>query len=106
MARGEVFLEPPNRLYDGGHSRQQWSMFWADNYTTSAYIGFVDTDTLFTTVVHPRALFSAGRPIVFGNVGKRTSEFWAKAGRTTEAVLRKPEVQQGFPLTALSALND
>ena len=95
-----MFLEPPNRLYDGGHSRQQWSMFWADNYTSSAYVGFIDTDTFFTTPVHPRALFSNGRPIVLGTVGARTSEFWAMAGRTTAAVLQKPEVCDNHRVSA------
>ena len=28
-----------------GWDRQQWIMFWADNFTDSDYVGFIDTDT-------------------------------------------------------------
>lgn len=45
-------LQDPSPYHgESGHDRQQWSMFWADNYTSSDYVGFVDTDTLFDTLV-------------------------------------------------------
>ena len=37
--------------YRTGLDRQQWYMFWADNFTRSEYVGFVDADTLFITYV-------------------------------------------------------
>lgn len=37
------FQSPNDRVYNGvGHTRQQWTKFWADNYTAADYIAFVE----------------------------------------------------------------
>eukprot|EP01084_Bolivina_argentea_P253927 426741_1 len=62
------FEAEPNTTYIG-HDRQQWSMFYADKYMNDKdeYIGFVDTDTIFQTVVFPSDLFhDIDHPIMFG----------------------------------------
>jgi hypothetical protein len=52
-------------LYGTGWYIQQLIMFWADNFTSSDYIGFVDDDTLFTRAVNALELFDErGRPRV------------------------------------------
>lgn len=52
-------------VYNSGYDRQQYSMFWADNFTKAEYVGFVDTDTAFITYVDYFDLFDeAGRPVV------------------------------------------
>lgn len=40
-----------------GYARQQWSTFYADNYTDAEWIGIVDSDTAFITPVVPDDLF-------------------------------------------------
>ncbi len=55
---------PTFPYYREGYDRQQYNMFWADNYTTSDYIGFVDTDTIFTTYIDREDLFEDGKPVI------------------------------------------
>ena len=51
--------------YGRGYLIQQLIMFWADNFTNSEYIGFVDDDTLFSRSIQPNDLFDTmGRPRV------------------------------------------
>mmetsp|Transcript_32332 Transcript_32332/g.46640 ORF Transcript_32332/g.46640 Transcript_32332/m.46640 type:complete len:440 (+) Transcript_32332:53-1372(+) len=53
-----------------GYDRQQLMMFWADNFTNSEYIGFCDSDTLFSTYVDRLDIFSeTSKPIIIGLVG-------------------------------------
>lgn len=92
----KVVYETPSTAYETGYDRQQWSMFWADNYTTATYVGFVDTDTLFTTRVHPGDLFECGRPLVLGVVGAEKATQWVSSSKTTALVLGKPEVMRGM----------
>ena len=63
---GGVSFQPikQSSFYKGGYDRQQYSMFWADNYTSSEYIGFCDTDTAFITYVDLYDLFEDSRPVV------------------------------------------
>jgi hypothetical protein len=92
----KVFYEEPSTVYKSGHDRQQWSMFWADNYTTSVYVGFLDTDTVFTTRVHAGDLFEFNRPLVHGVVGRPENSFWDLVGMNTAGVLGRPEVMRGM----------
>ena len=73
-----AFAQPdPVTYHSSGHDRQQLVMFWADNFTASEYVGFVDTDTLFITQVVERDLFdTTGRPVVIGIVGKPQNDWW------------------------------
>lgn len=55
------FNNPPPEYYGGGgHNRQQYLMFWADNFTTSEFVGFVDTDCFFLTYVDREDIFEEG----------------------------------------------
>ncbi len=65
----KISLSPPSHYYRHGHDRQQRMMFWADNYTTAEYVGFVDTDCVFLTHIDREDLFEDGRPVVNGRVG-------------------------------------
>lgn len=46
-------------VYRTGHDRNQYLMFFADNYSTSEYVAFVDTDTVFHTYVDRDDLFDS-----------------------------------------------
>lgn len=67
-----------------GWHRQQLIMLWADNFTDSAYVGFVDDDTIITNHVLYEDLFDEdGRPVVIGRSTDGTStrsddKFWSK----------------------------
>jgi hypothetical protein len=50
-------------LFRRGWNIQQLIMLWADNFTTSEFIGFLDDDTLFSKAIIPYDIFdSQGRP--------------------------------------------
>jgi hypothetical protein len=50
-------------LFSKGWNIQQLIMLWADNFTTSEFIGFLDDDTLFSKAIIPYDVFdSQGRP--------------------------------------------
>jgi hypothetical protein len=52
-------------VYGTGWFLQQLVMFWADNFTDSEYIGFLDDDAIFSKAVQPYDLFDKmGRPRV------------------------------------------
>jgi hypothetical protein len=54
-----------NARFGRGWCIQQLIMFWADNFTDSEFIGFVDDDTLFSKAIQPEDIFdSMGRPHV------------------------------------------
>jgi hypothetical protein len=57
--------------YRSGYDRQQYAMFWADNFTSvgTEYVGFVDTDALFYTYVDREDLFEEGKPVVNARSG-------------------------------------
>lgn len=52
-----------------GYSRQQYSNFYSDLYSSRDYIGIVDTDSYFATPVAPEDLFVDGKPRLFGYNG-------------------------------------
>lgn len=70
---------PPSIYYgDKGYDRQQYIMFYPENYTSAEYVGFVDTDTMFFTYVGYTDLFEGGKPIIHGRSGPfGKEEFWA-----------------------------
>lgn len=62
----------------------------ADNHTDADYIAFVDTDTLFITVITYELLFDDyGRPRAFGSLGPPAMLFWS-AARLRPASARFP----------------
>eukprot|EP00667_Euglena_gracilis_P003800 EG_transcript_3809 len=93
-----VVLNPITPFYSHGHDRQQFFMFFADHYCDGEYIGFVDTDCLFVTPVVYSDLFTGGKPVVIGAIGKRLigDGFWADTPRATHFFLGKPEVARGM----------
>ena len=66
-----------------GYDRQQWMMFWADNYSTSEYVGFVDADCVFITSIDREDLFEDGKPVVNGRIGINKRPPWSQAPATT-----------------------
>jgi len=80
-----------------GHDRQQLRMFQADMYTDSEYIGFVDTDAVFTTPVVEESLFENGKPIIIGRIGKYDGDpgkFWSLAPQATEWAFGTKEIMR------------
>jgi hypothetical protein len=80
-----------------GHDRQQLRMFQADMYTDSPYVGFVDTDAVFTTPVVEENLFEDGKPIIIGRIGKYDGDpgkFWSKAPQATEWAFGTKEIMR------------
>lgn len=68
----------------GGHNRQQWLMMWADNFTQSELIGFLDTDTVFSTRVALDDLYDEdGKPRANVVYGQPYNYWWEKVPRST-----------------------
>lgn len=87
------YREPGDRsiYHNKGKSRMFWDMFYPEKCTTAPYVGFVDTDTFFSTFVTPSLLFENGKPIVIAKVGEPAYPCWEVA---TELFLDKKEVLQ------------
>ena len=66
----------PSTYYRNGGDRQQLVMFWADNFTTSEYIGFVDTDTVFLTYIDREDLFENNKPVINGRSMSFDEDGW------------------------------
>ena len=47
-----------------GWNRQQWLMFWPENFTRAEYVGFLDSDAFFVTRVAKGDIFHNGKPII------------------------------------------
>ncbi len=58
-----------------GHSLQQLSMFYVEGCFTNKYVGFVDSDTFFSTMVTPELMFNGSKPIVLGVYGKNRKDW-------------------------------
>ena len=91
MTPGGVHISrsSPSPFYRFGYDRQQLLMFWADNFTTSEYVAFSDTDTLFITYVDKEDLFENGKPVVISQFGNHNHFDWA-AG--TKRALKVDEI--------------
>ena len=89
----------PEIYYGWGKARMFWDMMHPDLCTNATYVGFVDTDTLFDTIVTPQLLFEDNKPIIVAKIGLAPYACWVK---TTERFLKKKEVMQcmsTFPVT-------
>ena len=74
----------PRHISGGGHDRQQLIMFWADNFTNSEYVGFLDDDTFITNHVLLEDIFDEkGRPHVWGRSNHISDGFWKGVEKTT-----------------------
>ena len=83
-----VYVKKPTTAVIGSNHfsdrfRMYYDAFYPELYTKAEYIGFVDTDTLFTTPVTPQSLFEDKKPIVVGIAGNvfyaTCTEFMLKA---------------------------
>ena len=98
----DICYRPPGdpMIYHGwGKARMFWDMMHPDLCTNATYVGFIDTDTFFDTVVTPQLLFEDSKPIIVAKIGLVPYACWAK---TTERFLMKKEVMQcmsTFPVT-------
>ena len=88
-----VYFEETNSYYESnGHNRMQWSMFWADLYSTGEYVGFTDTDTLFITLIYDDLLFEDDKPIIWGYFGAARNGFWSDTKINTYNFLKKKQM--------------
>ena len=87
-------------VYHGwGKARMFWDMMHPDQCTASTYTGYIDTDTMFDTMVTPQLLFEYGKPVIVAKIGLAPYPCWEK---TTERFLGRKEVMQcmsTFPVT-------
>jgi hypothetical protein len=87
-------------LFLKGWNIQQLIMLWADNFTTSEFIGFLDDDTLFTKAIIPYDIFdSQGRPraIVKYPNGIEEMKEWVKGWyRTSDYMFGHPAYVNGM----------
>eukprot|EP01012_Entosiphon_sulcatum_P023685 TRINITY_DN28791_c0_g1_i1.p1 TRINITY_DN28791_c0_g1~~TRINITY_DN28791_c0_g1_i1.p1 ORF type:complete len:541 (+),score=82.88 TRINITY_DN28791_c0_g1_i1:90-1625(+) len=75
-----------------GYSRQQYSTFWADRYSQAEFVGIVDADAAFNTLVAPEDLFEGGKPRLIGYLGEK-GPFWDKTVvAATERAVGHPHV--------------
>eukprot|EP01084_Bolivina_argentea_P016343 30592_1 len=110
-----TYEKPNGTIYNyKGWNRQQWSMFWCDKFLHKLnisnqfkYIGFVDTDTAFTSIITPQTIFADPsniynpKPIIIASIGFTTNWFPA-VGENTPKWFGKTELFQHmvqFPAT-------
>jgi hypothetical protein len=100
-----IFGDPaPFRLK--GSDRQQWYMLWADNFTSADYVGFVDSDTVFSSVITKEDLFVDGKPKAIVIHGKPLLSFWKLTPNQTLFAIGKKEPFKGmsyFPVIIKTA---
>eukprot|EP01084_Bolivina_argentea_P103905 186085_1 len=111
-----TFDEPGNdTIYNQkGWNRQQWSKMWCDKFLMKlnifdifTYIGFIDTDTIFTSIITPQSIFTYPynidnpKPITIVNLGFG-HVWWRYAGDNTQKWFGKIELfrhMSMFPVT-------
>ena len=67
-------------------------MFWADKYATGEYVGFLDTDSLFITLVNEDMFFEGDKPRVWGIFGTSANGWWSGVKVNTRYFLKLPQV--------------
>ncbi|XP_065061430.1 uncharacterized protein LOC135688491 isoform X2 [Rhopilema esculentum] len=86
-----------------GKSRMFWDMLHPEKCTDSPFVGFIDTDTFFSTLVTPSLLFENGKPVIVAKIGKPAIECWSLA---TEIFLGRKEVLQCMSTFPIMIKND
>ena len=81
----------PDIYHRWGKSRMFWDMMHPDHCTNVPYVGFIDTDTFFSTVVTPNQLFENGKPVIVAKIGLAPYPCWEV---TTETFIGRKEVMQ------------
>lgn len=97
---------PSFPYYKSGYDRQQYDMFWADNFTNAEFVGFVDTDCAFITYIDREDLFENGKPVVNGREGIHPDESkakWSNATYTTLGILEPFRTMSYFPVIIKTA---
>ena len=91
-----AYLKPGNAsVYKNQRQRMYLSYFYPEEYVSAQYVGFVDSDTMFTTVVTPQILFVDGRPTIQAIVGEPFwQEGWECWSDVTEYMIGKKEALQ------------
>ena len=75
--------------------RMYLSYFYPEEYVSAEYVGFVDTDTMFTTVVTPQMLFVEGKPTIQARIGQPYfQQHWECWSDVTEYFIGKKEALQ------------
>eukprot|EP00899_Mesostigma_viride_P019640 jgi/Mesvir1/27678/Mv07398-RA.1 len=109
LAGGRVafHVAPKGQEDEKGWDRQQRLMFFADNYTDAEFVGFCDSDTVFTGVVQEQDLFDElRRPHIMGLYGRPVDDTWPLAPNVTQYALGVPEpfrAMNQFPLIIRTA---
>ena len=87
------YMKPGDKgVYHGwGKGRMFWDMMYPDKCTNATYVGYVDSDTFFSTLVTPQLLFEDGKPIIVAKIGLAPYPCWED---TTENFLGEKEVMQ------------
>ena len=87
------YMKPGDKrvYHEWGKARMFWDMMYPDNCTNATYVGYVDTDTFFSTFVTPQLLFEDNKPIIVAKIGHAPYSCWED---TTENFLGKKEVMQ------------
>ena len=92
-----VYSNPGNTsVYHSNQRRRMYlNYFYPEEYVTAEYVGFVDVDTIFTTVITPDVLFSNGRPTVQARIGEPLwQQHWECWSDVTEYFLGEREALQ------------
>ena len=92
-----VYAKPGNSsVYHSNQRRRMYlSYFYPEEYVTAEYVGFVDVDTMFTTVITPDVLFANGRPTVQARIGEPLwQQHWECWSDVTEYFLGQKEALQ------------
>ena len=91
-----VYLQPWNEyVYKNQRQRMYLSYFYPEEYVTAEYVGFVDSDTLFTTVITPQMLFVDGRPTIQARIGEPFwQQKWECWSDVTEFIIGEKEALQ------------
>ena len=95
------FMDPITGIKYSGKDRMQRDMFYPERCTSKQYVGYLDTDTVFTSRVIPDMLFEEGKPIVVGIYGNISNSFWGMAAKTTAKIFKTKEVMRcmsNFPV--------
>eukprot|EP00794_Sanderia_malayensis_P015203 gene15203-biopygen12660 len=94
------YMDPgdPNIYHHWGKGRMYWDMMYPDNCTNATYVGYIDSDIFFTTLVTPYLLFENNKPIIVAKIGLPPFPCWEFM---TEEFLGRKEVMQcmsAFPI--------
>ena len=95
------YMDPITQVKYSGKDRMQRDMFYPEKCTSKKYVGFLDTDTVFTSRVIPELLFDNGKPIIIGLYGNVTSADWGMVAETTTNIFKTKEVMScmaNFPV--------